>query len=128
LRFLLDTHSFLWFVTGDYHFSRIAEAAIVDPENEIFLSPASYWELAIKVSLGKYQLNVPFETFITRAVKENQFSILPVQPQHAAIVSELPFYHRDPFDRLIIAQAISEQLMVISADQALDDYIVSRLW
>ncbi|SFI47972.1 type II toxin-antitoxin system VapC family toxin [Planctomicrobium piriforme] len=128
MRLLLDTHAFLWFVTDDSQLSKRANEAIVDPQNEILVSPGSYWELAIKVSLGKYQLNISFEEFVARAVGENQFRILPIEPSHAAAVARMPFYHRDPFDRLIIAQALVEQLTVVSRDEAFDAYSVSRLW
>jgi len=108
--------------------SPIADAAISDPQHEVLVSPASYWELAIKVSIGKYPLKVPFETFITHAIDGNQFQILPIDPKHVAEICSLPHHHRDPFDRLIIAQAIVEQIEVVSSDKAFDAYPVKRLW
>ena len=100
MNLLLDTHALLWFATNDSHLSRPADEAISDPQNEVFVSPASYWELAIKVSLGKYPLAVPFATFIRTAIDGNQFQILPIEPEHATEVSSLQYHHRDPFDCL----------------------------
>ena len=128
MRLLLDTHSFLWFVTRDPRLSATASALVSDPNNEVLLSPASYWEVAIKVSLGKYPLTVPFETFFTTALTRSAFQILPVEIRHAAILSALPMHHKDPFDRMIAAQALSESMPVISVDPALDPYGVIRLW
>jgi PIN domain nuclease of toxin-antitoxin system len=125
---LLDTHAFLWFITDDPRLSVTGKATIANPAHDILISPASYWELAIKIRLGKYPLSVPFETFITRGIIDNRFHILPIEPRHAAAVATLPFHHRDPFDRLIIAQAIVEQVSLVSADTAFDAYPISRLW
>jgi PIN domain nuclease of toxin-antitoxin system len=87
-----------------------------------------YWELAIKISIGKYKLNEPFESFLDRGIIQNGFLILPIEPRHAAGLTALPFRHRDLFDRLIIAQAIIEQIPVVSSDIVFDDYPVKRLW
>lgn len=128
MNLLLDTHALLWFATDDSQLSSIADAAISDPQNEVFVSPASYWELAIKVSLGKYPLTVPFATFIATAIDGNQFEILPIEPRHATEICVLPHYHRDPFDRLIIAQAIVEQMTVVSSDKEFSAYPINLLW
>jgi PIN domain nuclease of toxin-antitoxin system len=128
LKLLLDTHALLWFATNDAQLSRTADSVISDSQNEVFVSPASYWERAIKVSLGKYPLSVPFETFITNAIDGNQFRILPVEPKHVAEICSLPHHHRDPFDRLIIAQAIVERMTVVSSDREFAAYPVTRLW
>jgi PIN domain nuclease of toxin-antitoxin system len=128
MRLLLDTHTFLWFVTDDPQLSATAQALIVDPTNEIFVSPASYWEVAIKVSLGKYPLTVAFEQFFTQGIVGNDFSILPIEVRHAAILSSLPMHHKDRFDRMIIAQSMAEQISVVGVDAAFDAYGVTRLW
>jgi len=128
VRVLLDTHGFLWFITNDTRLNAVASAVIADPDNEILISPASYWEIAIKVRLGKYPLSVPYETFITQGIEGNEFKILPIEPKHTAVLTNLPFHHRDPFDRLIIAQAISEQIPVISNDSYFDAYPITRIW
>jgi len=128
MRLLLDTHAFLWFVLGDDRCSVTARSLIEDEANEKWLSPASHWELAIKISLGKYHLPSSFREFINRAVYGNGFLVLPIEPSHTALLTNLPFHHRDPFDRLIIAQAMAEEMDVISKDGALDTYPVNRRW
>lgn len=121
MKLLLDTHTLLWFVTSDPQLSATARALIADEDNGLFLSPASYWEVAIKVSIGKYPLTVPFETFFTTALATNGIQILPV-------LSALPMHHKDPFDRMIAAQALVESIPVVSIDAALDPYGITRLW
>src|SRR5438445_6321240 len=105
MRVLLDTHAFLWFITDDPQLSAPAKALIEDSNTEILISPASYWETAIKVSLGKYPVSVPFDAFIRQGIDGNAFEVLPIEPEHTAVLTTLPFYHRDPFDRLLVAQA-----------------------
>ena len=119
MRVLLDTHAFLWFVLGDPQLSSNARHHIEDPDNEKLVSPASYWEIAIKISLRKYTLSQPYEAFMQRGLRENGFIILAIEPKHTAALTSLPFHHRDPFDRLIIAQAMVEQMPVISGVQRL---------
>jgi len=128
VRVLLDTHTFLWFVLGDSKLSSTARQQIEDQQNDKLLSPASYWEIAIKISLGKYTLPQPYEQFMQKAISDNGFIILPVEVKHTAALTNLPFHHRDPFDRLIIAQAMVEQTRVISDDLAFDAYRVTRIW
>lgn len=128
MKLLLDTHAFLWFITDDPKLSTAGKAAIAEPTNDVLVSPASYWEIAIKVSLGKYPLQTPFETFITHGMADNDFGILAIEPKHAAALTNLPFHHRDPFDRLIIAQAAVESLPVVSGDSAFDAYPITRVW
>ena len=128
MKILLDTHTFLWFVLGDAQLSSTARSLIEDVATTKLVSPAVYWELAIKISIGKYKLNEPFESFLDRGIIQNGFQILPIEPRHAAELTTLPFHHRNPFERLIIAQAIIEQIPVVSADKAFDDYPVKRLW
>ena len=105
MRLLLDTHAFLWFVLNDPSLTPTAKGLIADPANDILLSPASYWEIAIKVSLGKYSVPGSFETFFNNQIAINGFAILPISVAHASRVAALPFHHRDPFDRLLVAQA-----------------------
>jgi PIN domain nuclease of toxin-antitoxin system len=128
VRLLLDTHAFLWFILDDPKLSERAKALIADGGNAIDISPASYWEIAIKISLGKYALPESYADFMARQLAGNDFRILPIEPQHTAALIDLPFHHRDPFDRLLIAQAISEEIPLVSADPALDAYPVTRLW
>jgi PIN domain nuclease of toxin-antitoxin system len=103
MRVLLDTQALLWFAIGDSRISAAAMAAIGDVGKEKPFSPASYWEIAIKISLGKYSLSGPYEAFLQRAIAGNGFAILAISPAHMARLITLPFYHRDPFDRLLVA-------------------------
>jgi PIN domain nuclease of toxin-antitoxin system len=128
VRLLLDTHAFLWFILDDAKLSNPARALISDPDNIVQVSPASYWEMAIKISLGKYALPEPFATFMEHQLAINDFGVLPIEPKHAAVLTELPFHHRDPFDRMLVAQALGEQIPLVSADSALDAYTLTRLW
>jgi len=128
VRLLLDTQAFLWFITNDPKLSAPAKAWIADPANEVLVSPASYWEIAIKVRLGKYPLSVPYLTFITQGLDENGFKILPIEPRHTNLLTTMPLHHRDPFDRLLVAQALVEVIPLVSDDLALDAYGVNRMW
>ena len=128
MRLLLDTHAFLWFITSDPQLKPIASALIADPNNEILVSPASYWEVAIKVGLGKYPLSVPFVTFITQGIEGNGFQVLPIEPRHTAVLTTMPHHHKDPFDRLLVAQATVEGIPLVSADSQLDAYGITRIW
>jgi PIN domain nuclease of toxin-antitoxin system len=128
MRLLLDTHTLLWFALCDPQLSTTAESQIRDPSHAKLVSPASYWEIAIKMSMGKYRMSVPHEQFFENAITKNGFAILHIELRHSAIVATLPFHHTDPFDRLLIAQAIAEGIPIISADAALDPYGVQRLW
>lgn len=128
MKLLLDTHAFLWFITDDPQLSAVARGLIADPDNEILVSPASYWEIAIKVRIGKYTLSAPYETLIAQGIDGNGFKILPIEPRHTAILTTMPFHHRDPFDRLLVAQSEIEQVPVVSVDAVLDAYGIQRLW
>ncbi len=128
MKLLLDTQAFLWFFIGDASLSPNARALIEDPSNEKFFSVASLWEIAIKVSIGKLILTVPFEEIFPRLLPDHGINLLSLAPAHLSIVANLPFHHRDPFDRVIIAQAMIEQMQIVSVDQAFDNYSVSRLW
>jgi len=127
-RLLLDTHVFLWWVDDASELTRAARKAIADVNNECFMSLVSCWEIAIKSSLGKLRLASNVEHFVTEQMKANGFALLNIELHHAAKVEKLPFHHRDPFDRLLIAQALSEKLTIISADSTFRDYGVKVLW
>jgi PIN domain nuclease of toxin-antitoxin system len=130
VKLLLDTHSVLWYAASDPKLSKTASALILDPANDVFISPASYWEIAVKVSIGKLLLHQPYEDLIDLCLNRYGFIILPIEPRHTARVAILPFppNHRDPFDRLIVAQGLVDNLGIVSADSRLDAYGVSRLW
>lgn len=124
---LLDTHTLIWFLEGDFHISPAARKAI-EKENVInFVSAVSLWEIAIKISLNKLSLNGRFEDFILK-LSENGFLILPINSIDTLLVSRLDFKHRDPFDRMIVAQAINNNLNLISKDKILSEYPVQLIW
>ena len=128
MRVLLDTQAFLWWVDEASHLSSRARTAIAAPDNEVFLSIASCWEIAIKVSLGKLRLKTPPKRFFPEQLAANAFELLGVELDHVCRVATLPFHHRDPFDRLLVAQAIEEDLTVVSTDEVFERYGVSRIW
>jgi PIN domain nuclease of toxin-antitoxin system len=128
LRLLLDTHTLLWFALSEPQLSGTATALIMNPANEKLVSPASYWEVAIKISIKKYALSKPYEVFMNEAIDKNGFGYLHIEPKHTAILTTLPFHHKDPFDRLLVAQALVESIPIISGDPALDAYGITRLW
>jgi PIN domain nuclease of toxin-antitoxin system len=125
---LLDTHTFLWFCQDDPALSATAKVRIEDPTNRKLVSVASCWEIAIKAGLGKLTLGEPSRTYIPNALARTGFELLPISLAHATAVESLPRHHKDPFDRLLIAQAMIEGLPVISMDAAFDPYGLSRLW
>jgi PIN domain nuclease of toxin-antitoxin system len=125
---LLDTHAFLWFVLNDAQLSAAARTAISDQANAVLVSPATYWEIAIKVSIRKYTLAVAYQDFIQHNIDTNDFTVLPIEVRHTAVVATLPMHHRDPFDRLLIAQALAENIPLVSNEALFDAYGVRRLW
>lgn len=128
MRGLLDTHTFLWFIAGDPKLSAVARTFIEDDANDKILSIASPWEIAIKASRRKLPLAEPFHVLIPREISGNGFDLLPITLDHLAVLSTLPFHHTDPFDRLIIAQAIVERIPIIGKDSAFDAYAIRRIW
>ena len=123
---LLDTHAFLWWVADDERLSAKARRAI--ERQDSFVSLASCWEMAIKVSLGKLTVPSSIDRFVHRQLEVNGFSLLPIALEHTSMAADLPFHHRDPFDRLLAAQALSEELTVVSADAIFKEYRVRRVW
>jgi len=128
MKLLLDTHTLLWFIAGNASLSESARTLIEDVSNEKFVSIASIWETAIKVSIGKMSLSAPFDVLFPHQLNINGFDLLPIKIEHASVITTLPFHHRDPFDRLLIAQAIEEKISLVSADSVFDDYGITRLW
>lgn len=128
MRALLDTHAFLWWILDDPLLSARARDLITDSENEIFFSVASAWEIAIKVQRGRMKLPDPPNQFIVQQVHKNNFQILPIQIDHALRVCDLPLYHFDPFDRLMVAQCQVESLSFITADAQISKYEVPVFW
>jgi PIN domain nuclease of toxin-antitoxin system len=125
---LLDTHALLWFLNGDSQLSSTAKALIEDPANRKLVSVATCWEIAIKVGLGKLDLGEPATTFLPRELATNHFDLLAIELAHATFVESLPPYHKDPFDRLLVAQSLIEKMSLVSADAIFDRYDVTRLW
>ena len=128
MNLLLDTQALLWFLLDDPRLSEKAQENIVVTDRLIFVSPASLWEIAIKISLGKYALPTPFAAFWDEQLLTNDFTLLPISVSHTARVVDLPFHPRDPFDRLIIAQSLVQGIPVVSSDDMFDRYGVERVW
>ena len=131
MQYLIDTHVFLWFVSNTKELSKTAKTLIEDEKNEIFLSIASLWEISIKTVLGKLTINGNYESVIDD-VNDNSIQILQINFARTVEQNRLPFHHRDPFDRIIVSQAIVENMNLISADAAFDDYLkgtsIKRIW
>jgi PIN domain nuclease of toxin-antitoxin system len=128
MRFLIDTHVFLWFIAGDIRLSKIVRQAIEDEDNEVFLSIVSIWEIAIKINVGKLRLGKPFAELVPEQITDNEIDVLPIHFDDLKIVAALPLYHRDPFDRLLIAQAMMHGITLASDDSNFAQYGVSLLW
>lgn len=127
MELLLDTHSFIWFLNGDEQLPQNLKNIIADTSNKCFLSVASLWEIAIKSSLGKLELNGDFKQ-LSGFLTENDIEILPITFEHLQRLVQLPFHHRDPFDRIIIAQVLTERLSVATRDEAFPGYGVKCIW
>lgn len=128
MRVLLDTHVFIWWVDGSRVLPAKARAAISNPDNECLLSVASAWELAIKASLGKLKLSLPVKRFVVENVAANGFRMLEIGVAHVGRVETLAPHHGDPFDRLLVAQALEEKMPVVTADPVFGKYGVKRIW
>ena len=124
---LLDTHTFLWFIDGNDNLSPKALENIENENAQNFISIVSLWEIAIKLSLGKLEVNIPFKQ-IEDVVFKNNFQILPISFTDLLKLSELPFHHRDPFDRLLIAQCINNEMIFLSKDENVSKYNAPIIW
>jgi PIN domain nuclease of toxin-antitoxin system len=125
---ILDTHTMIWFFQDDPQLSGRARALLEDPLIRKRVSIATCWEIAIKVGLGKLNLGAPTRPYLDQAIAGNNFDLLPISLDHTTAVEGLPLHHKDPFDRLLIAQAIIEGIPIVSVDLAFDAYPVSRIW
>jgi len=128
VRVLIDTHVFLWWDRQLRRLSRPLQAALADEANDIFVSAASVWELAIKVGNNKLSMSDPLDVFVSKWTSAYQLNPLPVQNAHALAVVALPPHHKDPFDRLLIAQAMVERMTVVTSDIKLARYTVPIVW
>jgi PIN domain nuclease of toxin-antitoxin system len=127
LSYLLDTQAFIWFLEDNSKLSSVSRKTITDIENRVLISIASYWEMAIKISIGKLKLPEPLSKVMEKAENE-AIQLKGISTEDVLNLETLPFHHRDPFDRIIIATAISEDWNIISNDEAFDQYEVSRIW
>lgn len=128
MKLLLDTHALIWFLEDDPNLSATARDAIEEPTNERWVSLASGWEMAIKSQLGKLALPRPFAELFPGTLESLGFSILLIQPRHLQRYHALPLHHRDPFDRLMVAQALADDFRIVGCDAAFDAYGVTRIW
>ena len=124
---LLDTHTLIWFIEGDSALSTEAISSINNNHEFNFVSIVSLWEIAIKINIGKLKLQTAFPA-IQNKIDENGFKLLPINFDHTLIFKDLPLHHRDPFDRMIIAQSITENLTIISKDKNFSLYPIKLLW
>lgn len=128
-RYLLDTHALLWMISGSERLSEVARSVILDTNNQLFFSMAGYWELCIKISLGKLELQKNWERHLDNEMKSNDIQLLNIYPEHCREVLTLPWIHRDPFDRLLIAQCRVESAALLSIDSQMNQYPgVSVVW
>ena len=128
MKTLVDTHALLWLITDDRRLSPKAKEAFLDQENSLFFSAAGFWEICIKMSLGKLVLEPGWLEIVRNEMAANTIQWLPVEMSHCAELTKLPFHHRDPFDRMLIAQAIVEKMQVLSRDRQFTDYGIVRVW
>jgi PIN domain nuclease of toxin-antitoxin system len=127
MNYLLDTHTLIWFLSGDENLSDKSKEVIENLENSNFISIASIWELAIKISLDKFKFEKGFKKFL-ELIDENGFEVIPISFEHAIRLARLEFIHRDPFDRLIVVQAMTDNLTVITKDENMTKYEIKTLW
>ena len=126
-RYLLDTHAAIWFFNGEGRLSQTVDRIIRDLSNPVYLSIASAWELAIKICIGKLDIDGRTADFIHDA-EANDIAILPIKSDYLTTLETLPMIHRDPFDRLLVATALSERITIISADEDIAKYQVPHIW
>ncbi len=128
MKYLLDTQAIIFFNLDDARLSGLARASITESGNSLLVSPASYWEMAIKISQGKLKIAVPYEEFWYLGNNASGFEIHPIEIRHTSHLIQMPFHHKDPFDRLLVAQSLVDDIPIISNDVVLDAYGVQRVW
>ncbi len=128
MKLLLDTHALLWFIGNDPQLSAAARQNIQNPAHDIFVSAASLWEIAVKLSLEKLKLPHPFDQVFPRQLEINGFELLQISCLQLNQLAALPFHHRDPFDRLLIAQALADGMTIVTRDPAFSKYPAAILW
>ncbi len=127
MKALLDTHTFLWAISGNQRLSRKAEQLFIGP-SDLWLSVASIWEILIKANIGKLPLPAPVGPYVVKKLAENRIETLPITLDHVLRVEALPVHHNDPFDRILITQAIQEGLPIVTADPFFARYPVEVIW
>lgn len=128
MRLLVDAHTFIWAVDDPSKLGPQAATALQDPGNDLLLSAGTIWEIAIKVGLGKLSLSMPYRQRMNQAITDLGMTVLPITVEYADVQGNLPKYHGDPFDRLLVAQAQVENMALVSADPGFDPYGINRLW
>lgn len=128
MKLLIDTHALLWLIADDKRLSDRARACFLDPDNDLYFSIASLWEICIKLSLDKLELEEDWYASLRRELRVNRVRWLAIRPEHCLQLIDLPFHHRDPFDRLLLAQAKVESMHLLSADSHLSAYDVRLIW
>jgi PIN domain nuclease of toxin-antitoxin system len=128
VKVLLDTHAFLWAITDNPQLSDKARRMFTSSDNELLLSAASVWEILVKVQIGRLPLPKPAGDYLERQLAKNSITVLPIQLRHVLRLERLPLHHRDPFDRLLIAQSLEEELPVLTADPLMKNYSAMLLW
>jgi PIN domain nuclease of toxin-antitoxin system len=127
MRYIIDTQAFIWYATGDKQLSKTA-LEIIESDAIRYISIASIWEMAIKTSIGKLNFQVPFEDLISNQLTINEYEILSVELNHVFQLAQLPLFHKDPFDRILIAQAMREDIPIVSVDAHFQSYPVTVIW
>lgn len=128
MRLLIDSHVLIWSADEPSKITPTAMTAMSEPANALLLSAATLWEIAIKVSRGKLPLSLAYRQWMNRAITDLDLLILPISLDHAERQANLPWRHRDPFDRLLVAQSLVEDVPLVSADSAFDAYGIARIW
>ena len=128
MRLLLDSHTLVWAVDSPTKLGSRAKAMLEDASNELLVSAATIWEVAIKVGLGKLALSMPYRQWMWQAIRDTGASVLPITVEYADVQASLPRHHGDPFDRLLVAQAVVEQLALVSSDAVFESYGIQRVW
>lgn len=128
MRVLLDTQAFLWLLGDDSLLSDRARSVFANPDNEVLLSVASVWEIVVKAQRGKLQFPQPAGPYIRQQIRKTSVDVLPISLAHVLQVEKLPTHHRDPFDRILLAQAVEERIPIMSTDRAFEAYPVEILW
>ena len=131
MKVLLDTHALIWLFEGNEELTQSAKFEIQNPENKIFVSIVSFWEIAIKISIGKLEMDFSMEQ-LYQLVNSNGIEILPIKVEHTYALRGMPYFHKDTFDRLLISQALNEEMSIVSCDSILDKYLmenqITRIW